>query len=414
MLIDFSVENFTSIKEKITFSLKSTSGKKLSKNIINNSSSSFPSLVKNAIVFGANASGKSNLIKSLFFIWEMVITSHQFNINTKIPRLPYKFDDKTMEKPSKFDINFIYNNIRYNYGFSCTDNKFTEEYLYQIVNNKRKLIFKRDKMNHFRFGKDSVKQKKYANQTIPNVLYVSRATQLGNEKTKPVFEFFSNSLHINSNPNLPSWRNYTLKRIYDQPEMMGKVVNLLQKFDFGGITDITIDREQSPIKQITFTGKDSMPSNIMESIEDTYGIKFIHKINGKLIKLELTEESSGTIKTFDLLGHILDTLEKGNILVVDELDSSLHPEVSQFILKLFTSQHNKNNAQLIFTTHNTSFLDSSLLRKDQIYFCEKEPNKATELHSMSDFDIRQDANFEKSYKEGRFGSVPFIDRSYID
>lgn len=414
MLIDFSVENFSSIKEKVTFSLKSTGSKKLYKNVINNSSSSFPSLVKNAVIFGANASGKSNLIKSLFFIWKMVVHSHQFNIDSKIPRVPYKFDEKTMKRPSKFDINFVYNNIHYNYGFSCTENEITEEYLYQMIGGKKKMIFKRGGKNLFRFRRGPTKQRKYANQTIPNVLYVSRATQLGNEQTKPVFEFFSKSLHINSDPNIPSWRQYTLKRIYNKPKMVKEIMNLLQKFDFGGISDIIINREQNPVKQITLSSDESLPPNILNFSENIYDIKFIHKVDGGSIPLELSEESSGTTKTFDLLGHILDTLETGSILIVDELDSSLHPEVAQFIIKLFASQHNKNNAQLIFTTHNTSFLDNTLLRKDQIYFCEKDPNKATELHCLSDFDIRQDANFEKAYKEGRFGSVPFIDKTYID
>lgn len=406
MLIDFSIENFTSIKDKITFSLESTASKKLSKNIIENS----PSLVKKAMILGANASGKSNLIKGIGFIRYMVTTSNQFNIDNKIPTIPYKFDKKSIKNPSKFEVNFVYDEIRYRYGFSCTDKEITEEYLYYWIKNKEILIFKRNEKNMFRFRKDSARQKKYSSQTIPNVLYVSRATQLGNEKTKPVYEFFSHYLIINTNL---SWHQYTLESMSNNPKIKEEIINILKKSDFGGINDIVVKKEKSQIKEITFgIGKEN--PKIIDSVGDVLDVKFVHKINDEQVSLNLYEESAGTIKTLDLLGPFLDILENGRVVIIDELESSLHPEISNFLVKLFTSKHNKKNAQLIFTTHNTSFLDNKLFRKDQVHFCEKKPNNATELISLSDFDIRQDADFEKAYKEGRFGGVPFIDETYTN
>ncbi len=387
MLIDFSIENFRSIKDKITFSLETVGGmKRLSKNITKSS----PPLIKSAVIYGANASGKSNLIKGLFFIWQMVATSYGFNAYSKIPRIPYKFDKNSIKNPSKFEINFIHNNIKYRYGFSCTEEKITEEYLYYSPKGKESLIFKRDKKNQFVFKPDIPKQKLFEKQTTPNVLYVSRATQLGYEKTKEVFEFFLNSLIININP---TWRQYTLKNAYENPELRREITNILQKSDFGGISEILIKKERE---------------------DNIYDIKFIHNVNDRKISLDSSEESAGTQKTLDMLGPLLDILEKGHIAIIDELETSLHPEIARFIIKLFSSKHNKKNAQLIFSTHNVALLDSELFRKDQVYFCEKELNKTTKLISLSEFDIRQDANFEKAYREGRLGAVPFIDKTYMD
>jgi len=406
MIIDFSIENFKSIKNKITLTMEAVGSNKLPKNIIKEGSIR---LVKSAGVFGANASGKSNLIYGLFFMWQMITTSHTFTINTKIPRIPYKFDEESATKPSKFEIEFIYNKIRYRYGFSCNEDKIIEEYLYYWPKRKESLIFKRNEKG-FTFKTDQSQQETYGNQTIPNVLYVSRATQLGYDKTKPVIEFFLGYIIINI--DYPAWHGYTIRKISENPIIKEKIINILKGSDFGGIGDINVKKEKGNVKTITFDSSGKLSEQ--DSEQEIFNVEFLHKIKDKSIVLNLSEESAGTQKIFDMLGPLFDILETGKVAIIDEIETSLHPSIVKFIIKLFNSRHNKNNAQLIFSSHNTSLLDNELFRKDQLYFCEKKPNASTQLVSLLEFNIRQNLNFEKAYLQGRFGASPFVDETYTD
>ncbi len=407
MIIDFSIENYLSIREKIVFSLKATGSNKLFKNIIDVDDKT--KLVKSVAIYGANASGKSNLIKGLLFMWKMVVSSHNFNVNEKIPQTPFKLDNISKEKPSKFEINFIQKGIRYRYGFSCNKEEFIEEYLYYWPKGKESLIFKRDKKNKFTFNTNEKQQKTIEKQMISNTLYLSRATQLGFEKTKPVYEFFKENLIININPI--AWHEYTVNSIYKNPKLRDKIIEIMKRADFGGINDITVEKGKGKIKEIQFDARGVSQRDLENDILD---IKFVHDIKNKHIPLNLAEESLGTQKTFAILGPLFDILENGKIAVIDEIGSSLHPRIIQFLIRLFSSRHNKKNAQLIFTTHNPTLLNNELFRKDQFYFVEKEPNESTKITSLKDYDIRQDADFEKAYIEGRFGANPFVDETYVE
>ncbi len=404
MILEFSIENFKSIKEKINFSLEAVGGHSLSKNLIDLNSSR---LVKSSIIYGPNASGKSNIIEGLFFMWRMVVNSHSFNVQTKIPRIPFKFDEVTLKEPSKFEIIFIHNRTKYRYGFSCTEDKIVEEYLYYWEKNKR-LIFNR-KDEKFTPNMEKGQQDFLFKKTIPNVLYLSRATQLGYERTRPVYEFFLNSLVINTNP---LWSEYTIKAMSENKELKEKIIEILKRSDFGGIDEILIKKEKRPVKEFSFDSTTGMSEKEVE--KEVYDVEFMHMINNRAVKLGIYEESLGTQSLFAMLGPIFDILQNGKVAVIDEIERSLHPNIVKFIVKLFSSRHNVNNAQLIFSTHATCLLDNNIFRKDQVYFCEKEPNKSTKLHSLLEFDIRQDANFEKAYLEGRFGAIPFIDETYTE
>jgi len=405
MIINFSIENYLSIKDKIVFNLEASGGNKLTKNLIKLNDKR---LVKNVAIYGANASGKSNLIKGLFFMWKMITNSHNFNVGDKIPRVPFKLDTTSQKNPSRFEINLIQEGIRYKYGFSCDEESFIEEYLYYWPKGKEALIFKRNK-DKFVFKTQSSKQKLFSKQTLPNVLYLSRATQLGFEKTKPVYQFFTENLVININH--PIWHDYTVNSIYKSVKLKDKIIEVLQRTDFGGINDVSIQKEKGKVKEIKFDLQGVSQRDLENEILD---IKFIHKVKGKEVSLNLAEESLGTQKTFSMLGPLFDILDKGKVAVIDEIDSSLHPKIALFLIQLFSSRHNKRNAQLIFTTHNTSLLRNELFRKDQFYFCEKEPNKSTIITSLRDYDLRQDADFERAYMQGRLGANPFIDETYLE
>ena len=411
MIIEISIENYLSVKDKVTLSLESSSSKKLSQNLIELSKDD--NLLKSVVIYGANASGKSNIIKSVLFLWNMVKNSHNFNVDTKIPRLPFKLDETYLEKPSKFEVIFIHKNIKYKYGFSCTNDKIIDEYLFYWPHGREALIFSRKDTTKYEFKSDKRRQDIIKPQMNNNVLYLSRATQLGYEKTRNAYEFIVNNIVINISP---LWQDITIKKIFENQDLKNRIIEVLKKADFGGIVDVKVDKKKGQLQGIEFKfGKEGPSFNPLKPQEqDVYNVKFQHKTkNGHLIDFLIHEESLGTQKFFSMLGPIFDILESGKIAIIDELESSLHPNIIKFLVKLFHSKYNRN-AQLIFTTHNTSLLGNELLRRDQIYICTKEPNKNTILTSLLDFDLREDADFERAYLNGRVGGLPFIDETLFD
>ena len=416
MIIEFSVENFRSFKDKVTLTMDSSSSKKIPQNLINLGGNN--NLLKSALIYGANSAGKSNLIKAIEFMKGMVTKSHSFNVDSKIlPAVPFKLSEASKKKPSKFELIFLCGGKKYRYGFSCNSTKVFEEYLFEKSAKKEKLVFSRSDTKTFKFGFDDEKQELYKSQTIDNTLYISRATQLGYDKTKNIYDYFSENILVNmgiTHTDPSSWVD-TVTKMNDNSEFKEKIVNILKKADFGGIENFLIKKEKVSVKKFTFNF-----SNVDHEFESTDGFDDVYKAqtmhrtdDGKIVYFDLNDESEGTRKTLSILGPLLNIMEEGKVLFIDELDSSLHPEITRMIVKLFNSKNNKGG-QLIFTTHDTTLLDNELFRKDQIYLCSKEPNGFTTLSSLLDYDIRSDVDFERAYLNGRIGGVPFIDETLYD
>ncbi len=412
MIIETSVENYLSIKEKATLSLDSSSSKKLPDNLIEIPKNE--KLLKSAVIYGANASGKSNIIKSVFFIWNMVKNSHSFNIDVKIPRVPFKLEESYLKKPSKFEIIFIHNNVKYKYGFSCNDNQFVEEYLYHWPKGRESKIFSRKNTKEFDFTNDKKQQELIKSQTNDNVLYLSRATQLGYKGTREAYDFIVKSLVINYSP---VWEGLTIKNIYEDNKLKDKVIEILQKADFGGIVDIKVAMDKREVKGFEFKieKEKTLMNPLKPQEQEFYDFKFVHKMkNGKLVDFEFNEESNGTKRTLAMLGPIFDILESGKVAFIDEFEINLHSNITKFLIKLFNSKLNKKNAQLIFTTHDTTLLDNEIFRRDQIYICSKDKENSSKLNSYIDYNLREDSDFEKVYLNGRVGGLPFIDETLFD
>ena len=445
MLLEFSVENFLSFKDRVSLSLDSSASKKLSCNLIEVSEKE--RLLKSAVVYGANASGKSNLVKALFFMRNMVAHSHNFNIDTRIPVTPFRLDRDCLEKPSCFELKFVHEGVRYRYGFSCDGGRVIDEYLFERPGKRERAVFKRknsfekdssdkgssdsdnsDKCSSdFHFPVDKKQQELISSQTIENTLYLSRATQLGYEKTRPVYEFFTGNLQVSLTPG---WKNYTLERMYSDEAFKARVIEVLKKADFGGIEEITVKKEKSPSQGPEFVFEHSPTDSFKSSgsasglaggpVDESggayggsYEVRTRHRTeSGDAVYFDLGEESEGTQKTLTLLGPLFDVMDVGGVLFIDELESSLHPEITRLLIRLFNSKKN-SSAQLVFTTHDTNLLDNELFRRDQIYFCTKEPNRHTELASLLDFDIRQEIDFERAYLTGRVGGVPIVDETLL-
>jgi AAA15 family ATPase/GTPase len=415
VLIEFRVSNFYSIKDEVVLDFKASHSKELTENII---PYKHAGLLKSIGIYGANATGKTNIIKAIYFVWSLTKFSHSYNAETKIIPTQFKLDNKNINKPSSFEVIFTKNNVRYQYGFSCLDSKVLEEHLFRWddASNKprRATVFRRENVKEFKFNVDKKKQQLIASQMSGNVLYLSRASAFNFEKVRDVYDFLVNDLIINFNP---SWNEYTKINAASNPELKNRIVDILQKADFGGISDIVIEKQKAKMAgiQANLTSDGLKVNPIPETDKDIYVAKFLHEINPEeTVEFNEWEESSGTIRMFSLLGPMFDILDNGKVMVIDEMETSLHPSISEFIVRLFHSKLNKKNAQLIFTTHNTNLLNSEVLRRDQIYITSKEPNKGTRLDSLVKFKLRDGMDFQRVYLTGRVGGLPFIDETVLD
>lgn len=420
MLIEFSVENFRSIKEKVTLSMVSSSDKSLDNNLIKTDVLEKKSLLRSAVIYGANASGKSNVILAFNFLVDLVMTSHKNQKDVKIDVSPFKLDKEYLSKPSKFEVVFIKNKNRYVYGVSSTNEKIIDEYLYYYPKGRKAIIFERSNTNDFYFTIDNKDQEFLKNRTLDNVLYLSNSTQLRYEKSFEAFDWFKDNLRIINIEENPVLNEFTINLLNKDEKSKELILKALSNADLG-IEDIKASVENVSIENLP----SNFPNELKVLISEGKGkfkefeIKTTHKGNkGKDteydVQFDFDEESGGTQKMFFLIGTLIDVLSNGRILIVDELDIKLHYKLIRFLIKLFHDPNqNKNNAQLIFTTHNTILLDLNLFRRDQIWFTEKNPNGSTDLYSLVEFKLRKNENFQKGYIAGRFGAEPFIQEEGI-
>lgn len=394
MLIQFSVENYRSFKEKAVFSMLASKDVEHPEAVADFGKKD--RYLKSCTVYGANASGKSNLLNAFWFMVGYVLTSHEKQLNLPTGRIPFKFDKTTLEQPSSFEVIFTHNQVKYAYGFSVTDTEVTEEYLYHYPHGRKALIFERAKTTNYRFTTDADLQSALRDRNSPNKLYLSTAANWNYEKVIPVFNWFSSCLFLNQNTYGKAY-GANAESLQDD-EYRRKIADLLRAADFG-ICGLHY-REGN----VSFSGA---LAGVYDNIEAVHQVTDSNGVMQSYV-LNMIEESNGTNAYLDLIGLVYKTLEAGGIFVADEIDAHLHPLLTEQIVALFHSEKsNPKNAQLVFTTHNTNLLDLDILRRDQIWFTEKdEKTSASELYSLDDYSIRKDAKIEKNYLLGRFGAIP--------
>lgn len=395
MLIQFSVENYLSIKEKITLSMLASKDTEHETHLILDKGRT---CLKSAIIYGANASGKSNVLNAFGFMVNYVLTSHNQQLHKATGRVPFKFDRQTPEEPSRFETIFTVGNIRYAYGFSMTDREVEEEYLYYYPNGRQALIFERKNTKEFRFTVDVEEQTALKERTSANKLYLSVASNWSYSKVIPVLEWFASCRIISRNLVSDAY-GAEAEQLKDQ-EYRAMIASMLRVADLG-IQSLRV-REGNPL---LIMSNDEMYANIetVHTVRTADGSQDVYS-------LHMSEESDGTNSYFTLIGIVKKTLEQGTLLVADEMDAHLHPLLTKHLAAMFNSREsNPNGAQLIFTSHNTNLLDLDILRRDQIWFTEKDENtSATDLFSLYDFSVRKDTKVEKGYLIGRYGAIPFI------
>ncbi len=411
MLVEFSVKNFKSLKEKQTLSMEASSDKSLDYNLIDYKDEADKDyrLLKSSVLYGANASGKSNVMEALVVLKNLVMKSHENQKGDELHYEPYKFDPEYREKPTEFEIVFIEKGVRYNYGLIYDEEKVIEEYLYYYPKGRKSQIFERKNTDEYKFNKDKKDQEMIEERTRKNVLYISSSTQFNYEKTSEAFDWFKETLHGIGPGDHPELTEFTLKSLKKDEQFRKKVQKALKTADFG-ISDV-----KGQIKTVPFDEIEEMPSEIRPVGEEDgelkmLDIKTIHELEEVEGSLPLFKESEGTRRFFSLLGPIISSLKNGEVLLIDELDTKLHHLLNKFIIELFHDpEENNNNAQLIFTTHNTNLLDQDLFRRDQVWFTERDPKTgSTDLYSLVEYSPRKDKDIEKGYLVGRYGAIPFI------
>ena len=394
MLIQFSVENYLSIKDKVVLSLLSSRDNEHPEHLIADGNKNY---LKSAVIYGANASGKSNVLNAFWFMVNYVLTSHNQQLHKTIARSPFKFDPETPARPSSFEVIFTTEGVRYAYGFSVTDKAVTEEYLYYYPNGRQALIFERKNTKDFRFTVDVDEQNTLKERTSANKLYLSVASNWSYAKVIPVLEWFASCQIITKNSVADAYgieaeqlKNDDYRRV---------IASMLRVADLG-------------IQALQMRDSDPAPSQRSDIFANIDAIHTVHDANGNACSyaLNMAEESDGTDSYFKLIGVVKKALDLGTLLVADEMDAHLHPLLTKHLVSLFDSKEfNPKGAQLIFTSHSTNLLDLDFLRRDQIWFTEKdEQTAATDLFSLYDFSIRKDTKVEKGYLIGRFGAIPFI------
>ena len=413
MLIKFSVENFKSLKEKQTLSMEAaTPLNDLDYNLIDlkDQADKEYQLLKSTALYGANSSGKSNVLDALMRLRHLVKRSHQNQKGDKLSHEPFRFDKEFVDEPTKFDITFIQDNIRYNYGLSYTEEKVIEEYLYYYPKGRRSQIFERQNTDEYEFKKDEKEQKMIKKRTRKNVLYLSSSTQFDYDKTTKAFDWFNEILNGIGPGEHPELTEFTYKK-YDGDETSKKRIQKALKVADFGISGIEGDIKTIPVDEI----KDLPPELKQLGLSDEGELKAMeiqtkHELEDTEGTLPFFLESEGTQRFFSLIGPIIKALENGEVLVLDELDTKLHHSLNKFIVELFHDPgDNPNGAQLIFTTHNTNLLDQDLFRRDQIWFTEMDPKEgSTDLYSLAEYSPRKDKDIEKGYLVGRYGAIPFL------
>lgn len=415
MLLQFNVTNYRSIKENQIFSM--VANKDTTHQESNCAQTEIPGLsqvVRTTVLYGANASGKSNLISALEFMRRMVKNSATSIPEGGIPNLSlFRFDSKNLSEPAEFEVTFVENSIRYQYGFELNATRITREWLLVYVECKAQRWFERNydaekDKDIWYFGTHLLGGKQrylWSESTRGNALFLSAAVNLNNEQLRPIFAWFVDKLIIigsNASPH-PFYTMGCIKNELDKP----KIIQLLQAADLG-ITDVQVKMQKVQQVQVRLESGVAAIESGQETDIPSATLSHQDK-NNNPIEFKLEEESHGTQKLFAYAGPILDVLRHGKILVVDELDSSLHQKMMQFLISLIQNTNlNKHHAQLIFTTHNTSLLDSDIFRRDQIWFMEKDQEQASHLYPLTDFSPRKDEALEKGYLLGRYGALPFF------
>ncbi len=385
MLIQFTVANYRSILAPMTLSMEPTSISDFPENLMDEGKRK---LLTSAGVYGANSSGKSNFLDAIAAMKRMIQFSFQASSHSEIPYDPFLKKVDSSKAPTYFEIVFSEGGTRFRYGFEFNATLIESEWLYETEKRSERPLFlrARDVIEVFPKFKEGLKLE---SRTRPNALFLTVVDQFNGSIAGRIDRWFSVLRSMDGMQHI-SARGYTT-RLLEISRWTGPLVELYRKLDLG-FEDIRVEKDFSLVTKQKLFGSDCLET-------------------GEFVEFDArTQESSGTNKVIDMSGPILDTLNTGGCIIVDEFDAKLHPLLTLAILRLFQNEEtNPKHAQLIFATHDSNLLQHGRLRRDQIYFTEKDKVGATQLYSLVEYGgVRKDRSFEKDYLQGRYGAIPFI------
>jgi AAA15 family ATPase/GTPase len=418
MLVEFRVANFRSLRDEQTLSLVASKDKTLSDtHTLATGVSAVPQLLRSVAIYGANASGKSNLVKALQYMRGVVIESASvIQPGQTYAVQPFRLDAESASEPTVFEATFVLDGVRYQYGFAMTAERIVSEHLLVYKAFKPQRWFERrfdesTGKDVYEFGSGLKGAKNvWEGATRPNSLFLSMAVQLNSDALRPIFDWFAGQLVV-FNEQAPLNPQISIQRLKHNAGRK-EICDFLSAADIS-IADIDVVTRTIPGQAVHFdllAGKTEVRA---EEIEENQ-LRFYHSTENGRAVFDIADESSGTRNLLFLSGPVLDILSQGQTLIIDELDTSLHTLLVRELVRLFHDpKTNTGGAQLIFTTHDTSLLDApDLFRRDQIWLVEKDRDQASALVPLSDFSPRKKEALERGYLMGRYGGVPFLNQVF--
>lgn len=379
MVLEIRLSNMFSFRDEVTLDLQAAKiqtkkARELEGNLF---SVDGEQMLKSVALFGANASGKSNVIKAIRACVNMVRSSHNYNVDTRFAISPFKFEDYA-NKPSSFYIRFLLNGVEYEYSFSFMHDEIITETLYYYPNGRKSLVFSRDesrgteKKDIYEFKTVIKRPFDVADNTSKKTLYISRASQMDREIAQKIFLFFCNDIVLD-----------------------------YQVANIDSLDNLFKERKEQMLEVLRTADSDIIDFKIQNNAITTF-----HRTNPSVAFDFETEESEGTKILFRMMVRMIGIIHEGKMLLVDEIDNSLHTQLVEFVIGMF---NHSDHAQLIYTTHNTHLLNTDFQRRDQVYFVNKREDGSSDLYSLFDFkDFRDTLDMEKAYLQGRFDAIPYI------
>ena len=379
MVLEIRISNMFSFRDEVTLDLQAAKiqtkkARELEGNLF---SVDGEQMLKSVALFGANASGKSNVIKAIRACVNMVRSSHNYNVDTRFAISPFKFEDYA-NKPSSFYIRFLLNGVEYEYSFSFMHDEIITETLYYYPNGRKSLVFSRDesrgteKKDIYEFKTVIKRPFDVADNTSKKTLYISRASQMDREIAQKIFLFFCNDIVLD-----------------------------YQVANIDSLDNLFKERKEKMLEVLRTADSDIIDFKIQNNAITTF-----HRTNPSVAFDFETEESEGTKTLFRMMVRMIGIIHEGKMLLVDEIDNNLHTQLVEFVISMF---NHSDHAQLIYTTHNTHLLNTDFQRRDQVYFVNKREDGSSDLYSLFDFkDFRDTLDMEKAYLQGRFDAIPAI------
>ena len=364
-----------------------------------------------SVVYGANGAGKSNLIKAIAVMREMVLVSAKEQLlfgGHDVDLDPYRLDINSLKEPISFEATFILNGIRHQYGFTATRERVFEEWLHAYPKNHPQKLFERtpkdDDSSSWSFGTHMKGDKALlANATRRNALYLSVGAALNHATLTEIYNWFLHHLRpTGGGPGFWAGYSFTARQSKTDPKFKLKVEQLLADADFG-ISGLVIEDETIDVNE--------RGTPRIEPWSTRLRIFTNHKMRNsdEITRFDLSNESSGTQRFFNLIGPVLEALEDGRLIIIDELDSSLHPLMVRKLVEVFNSTTtNPKGAQILFTTHDATLLDPELFRRDQIWFTEKDSLGQSHIYPLLEYSPRKGEALQKGYLAGRYGAIPIL------